>query len=100
MHARLAGERFADSGWIFDLAGNAKIAGLEKDLGLSGYDYNTLLSVFYVSYVSCRGPTYNLICLAISHRPLLYTRSHLNFPQVCSPNGRHQRQVNDRVSLS
>lgn len=34
------------------LAGNAKIAGLEKDLGLSGYDYNTLLSIFYVSYVS------------------------------------------------
>lgn len=32
--------------------GNAKIAGLERDLGMSGYDYNLLLSVFYISYVS------------------------------------------------
>ncbi|RYN78609.1 hypothetical protein AA0117_g4396 [Alternaria alternata] len=31
--------------------GNARLAGLEKDLGLEGYDYNILLSVFYVSYV-------------------------------------------------
>ncbi|KAF2004674.1 hypothetical protein P154DRAFT_36242 [Amniculicola lignicola CBS 123094] len=29
--------------------GNAKIAGLEKDLGLVKYDYNTVLSVFYIS---------------------------------------------------
>ncbi|PYH87961.1 putative MFS transporter [Aspergillus ellipticus CBS 707.79] len=31
--------------------GNAKLAGLEKDLGLHGYDYNAVLSVFYVSYI-------------------------------------------------
>jgi hypothetical protein len=30
--------------------GNARLAGLEKDLGLTGYDYNILLSIFYVSY--------------------------------------------------
>ncbi|KAL2432200.1 putative transporter [Exophiala dermatitidis] len=31
--------------------GNAKLAGLEKELGLKGYDYNIVLSVFYVSYI-------------------------------------------------
>ncbi|KAF9869310.1 MFS transporter [Colletotrichum karsti] len=31
--------------------GNARIAGLEKDLGLKGYDYNMILSVFYISYI-------------------------------------------------
>ncbi|KAI5449863.1 hypothetical protein NCC49_003979 [Naganishia albida] len=31
--------------------GNARLAGLEKDLKLTGYDYNTLLSIFYVSYI-------------------------------------------------
>lgn len=31
--------------------GNAKIAGLEKDLGMSGNDYNMVLSIFYISYI-------------------------------------------------
>ena len=31
--------------------GNARIAGLEEDLYLQGYDYNTLLSSFYISYI-------------------------------------------------
>jgi MFS family permease len=31
--------------------GNAKTAGLEKDLGLHGDDYNTILSVFFIPYV-------------------------------------------------
>lgn len=31
--------------------GNARLAGLEKDLGLTGYDYNVVLSVFYISYI-------------------------------------------------
>ncbi|RMZ79223.1 hypothetical protein DV736_g6686, partial [Chaetothyriales sp. CBS 134916] len=31
--------------------GNARLAHLEKDLGLKGYDYNTVLSVFYISYI-------------------------------------------------
>jgi hypothetical protein len=29
--------------------GNARLAGFEKDLALKGYDYNTVLSVFYIS---------------------------------------------------
>lgn len=28
--------------------GNARLAGLEEDLGLTGYDYNLLLTVFYI----------------------------------------------------
>jgi MFS family permease len=31
--------------------GNARLAGLEKELQLVGNDYNTLLSIFYVSYI-------------------------------------------------
>ena len=31
--------------------GNAKLAGFEKDLGLKKYDYNSVLSVFYISYI-------------------------------------------------
>ncbi|GAA5890625.1 hypothetical protein JCM8208_004939 [Rhodotorula glutinis] len=31
--------------------GNARLAGLEKDLNLKGYDYNILLTAFYVAYV-------------------------------------------------
>jgi hypothetical protein len=30
--------------------GNARLAGLEKDLGLTGYDYNTVLSIFYIRF--------------------------------------------------
>lgn len=31
--------------------GNARLAGFEKDLKLKGYDYNTVLSIFYVGYI-------------------------------------------------
>ncbi|RMZ78830.1 hypothetical protein DV738_g3599, partial [Chaetothyriales sp. CBS 135597] len=31
--------------------GNARLANFEKDLGLKGYDYNVVLSVFYISYI-------------------------------------------------
>ncbi|KAL6857821.1 hypothetical protein ACO1O0_005264 [Amphichorda felina] len=31
--------------------GNARIAGLEEDLNLKGYDYNIVLSIFYISYI-------------------------------------------------
>ncbi|PYI11076.1 MFS general substrate transporter [Aspergillus sclerotiicarbonarius CBS 121057] len=31
--------------------GNAKLAGLEKDLELHGHDYNAVLSIFYISYI-------------------------------------------------
>jgi hypothetical protein len=32
--------------------GNARLAGFEKDLALKGYDYNTVLSVFYISKIT------------------------------------------------
>lgn len=41
--------------------GNARIAGLEADLGLTGYDYNALLSCFYVSYIIFEIPS-NIVC--------------------------------------
>ncbi|KAH7121512.1 putative MFS transporter [Dactylonectria macrodidyma] len=31
--------------------GNARIAGMEKDLNFTGYDYNQIISVFYISYI-------------------------------------------------
>ncbi|KAK7060298.1 hypothetical protein VNI00_001063 [Paramarasmius palmivorus] len=31
--------------------GNARLAGFERDLGLQGYDYNRVLTVFYISYI-------------------------------------------------
>jgi len=41
--------------------GNAKLAGLEKDLGLVKYDYNRVLSVFYISYILFEIPS-NILC--------------------------------------
>ncbi|KAH6888718.1 major facilitator superfamily domain-containing protein [Thelonectria olida] len=41
--------------------GNAKIAGLEADLGMEGYDYNLVISVFYISYILFEIPC-NLLC--------------------------------------
>ena len=37
------------------------MAGLERDLGLTGYDYNTVLSVFYISYIIFEIPC-NMLC--------------------------------------
>ncbi|KAI5120749.1 hypothetical protein M0805_007823 [Coniferiporia weirii] len=37
--------------------GNAKIAGLEKDLGMSGFDYNNALTIFYVVYIIAEIPS-------------------------------------------
>ncbi|KAJ7066448.1 MFS general substrate transporter [Mycena amicta] len=31
--------------------GNAKIAGIEKDLGMTGFDYNIALTIFYIFYI-------------------------------------------------
>ncbi|KAI2636675.1 MFS general substrate transporter [Xylaria nigripes] len=41
--------------------GNARLAGLEADLGLKGYDYNTVLSIFFISYIIFEIPS-NLAC--------------------------------------
>ena len=44
--------------------GNARLAGLERDLGLQGHDYNTLLTAFYVSYTLFEIPVL-LACKAV-----------------------------------
>ncbi|EME80662.1 uncharacterized protein MYCFIDRAFT_141003 [Pseudocercospora fijiensis CIRAD86] len=41
--------------------GNARLAGLERDLKLEGYDYNAVLSVFYISYIVFEIPS-NIMC--------------------------------------
>ncbi|KAL4865202.1 major facilitator superfamily domain-containing protein [Aspergillus spectabilis] len=41
--------------------GNARLAGLEEDLSMSGYDYNTVLLVFYISYIIFEIPL-NIAC--------------------------------------
>jgi MFS family permease len=44
--------------------GNAKLAGFTKDLNLEGYDYNKVLSVFYISYIIFEIPS-NMACKLI-----------------------------------
>ncbi|KAJ9663190.1 hypothetical protein H2198_000951 [Neophaeococcomyces mojaviensis] len=44
--------------------GNARLAGFEKDLKLKGYDYNIVLSIFYVSYILFEIPS-NMACKLI-----------------------------------
>jgi len=41
--------------------GNARLAGFERDLNLKGYDYNVVLSVFYISYILFEIPS-NMAC--------------------------------------
>ncbi|KAM5351066.1 hypothetical protein ACJ41O_003789 [Fusarium nematophilum] len=41
--------------------GNARIAGMDKDLGMVGFDYNACLSMFYVSYIVFEIPS-NIVC--------------------------------------
>ncbi|KAF4958410.1 hypothetical protein FSARC_11027 [Fusarium sarcochroum] len=41
--------------------GNARLAGLEEELGLVGYDYNLLLTTFYISYIIFELPL-NMVC--------------------------------------
>ncbi|KAF2732172.1 putative MFS transporter [Polyplosphaeria fusca] len=41
--------------------GNVRLAGFERDLKLTGFDFNTVLSVFYVSYIIFEIPS-NMCC--------------------------------------
>ncbi|SPO06483.1 related to nicotinamide mononucleotide permease [Cephalotrichum gorgonifer] len=41
--------------------GNARLAGIEKDLNMTGYDYNMVLSIFYISYIVFEMPA-TLLC--------------------------------------
>lgn len=36
---------------VLTLAGNAKIEGMEADLGMKGTDYNTVNLIFFIPYV-------------------------------------------------
>ena len=44
--------------------GNARLAGLEADLGLESYDYNIVLTSFYISYIAFEIPS-NILCKKI-----------------------------------
>jgi sugar phosphate permease len=43
------------------ISGNARLTNFEDSLGLKGYDYNTVLSVFYISYILFEIPL-NMVC--------------------------------------
>ncbi|BGP13501.1 hypothetical protein JCM10213_000691 [Rhodosporidiobolus nylandii] len=47
--------------------GNARVAGLESDLGLKGYQYNISLTVFYIFYACWEMPS-NVVCKLIGAR--------------------------------
>lgn len=56
--------------------GNARLAGLEADLGMKGHDYNIALSVFFVSLPSTM-PKLNMSTrLILSIGELCYSGSH------------------------
>ena len=46
---------------ICHYAGNARLAGFEKDLNITGYGYNQVISIFYISYIIFEIPS-NLVC--------------------------------------
>ena len=43
--------------------GNARLAGLEEDLGMEGHDYNTALTIFFISYALAEPATNVLLKL-------------------------------------
>lgn len=43
------------------MIGNARISGMEVELGMKGYDYNMIISVFYISYILFEIPS-TLLC--------------------------------------
>ncbi|KAK0501584.1 MFS general substrate transporter [Armillaria luteobubalina] len=42
---------------MFTLIWNAKIAGIEKDLNMHGFDFNIALTVFYIFYIAAEVPS-------------------------------------------
>lgn len=46
---------------LMAISGNARLAGLEHDLKLRNYDYNSVLSMFYISYILFEIPS-NMAC--------------------------------------
>lgn len=47
--------------------GNARIAGMEKSLGMAGHDYNNALTIFFVSYALCE-PITNVLLKRMTPR--------------------------------
>lgn len=37
--------------------GNARLQGLEKDLGMTGHDFNIALFIFFIPYILCEVPS-------------------------------------------
>ena len=81
--------------------GNARLAGLERDLGLAGYDYNIILTCFYVPYIIFELPSVWCCELAVCsticrrnaythHRQILRSREMAAF---------HYLRVRPHVSL-
>jgi MFS family permease len=58
------------------MPGNARLAGFEKDLKLKGYDYNTVLSVFYISYIIFEIPA-TICCKVMGTSSTLYLAYHV-----------------------
>jgi hypothetical protein len=54
---------------------NARVQGIEKSLGMSGSDFSTAVSIFFVGYVGLQVPS-NLLITRV--RPSLYLVSELN----------------------
>ncbi|KAF5709074.1 high-affinity nicotinic acid transporter [Fusarium mundagurra] len=52
--------------------GNAKIEGIEADLGLTSKQYQITLSIFFVSYILCEVPSNWILEELFSQRPSLY----------------------------
>lgn len=45
--------------------GNARLQGLEKDLGMDGHDFNVALFIFFIPYILCEVPS-NIILKKIA----------------------------------
>ncbi|EXJ65880.1 uncharacterized protein A1O5_10856 [Cladophialophora psammophila CBS 110553] len=60
LHEIAEGGHIATDRQVFHLQAdhsNARLAGFEKDLGLHGYDYNKVLTAFYIGYVVLEMPS-------------------------------------------
>jgi hypothetical protein len=70
--------------------GNAKIAGLQKDLKMTNGQYNAALCIFFVSY-SVFEPASNILLMWL--RPSFYIPTMLVFPKSFSRrfNGQHNK---------
>ncbi|OCL06820.1 putative MFS transporter [Glonium stellatum] len=56
--------------------GNAKILGLEKDIGIIDHQYNTGLAVFYATYIASELPS-NLVIKKILYMSTFYKRNKM-----------------------